>query len=153
MPIVLGHEAAGVVDAVGADVAGLAPGDPVVVTPLPPCGVCYWCVRGEPGVCVSVNDLMTSTFPDGSTGLSRAGDVVYRGVGVGAFAEYALTTANGAVRIPADVPLEVAFRTLRALRSADVQLAILKGGGHRLSEPHEIEAILRTVAGLLEPDA
>ena len=40
---------------------------------------------------------------------------------------------------------------LRALRSSDVQLNVLKGGGHRLSEPHEIEAILRTVAGLLEP--
>ena len=50
-----------------------------------------------------------------------------------------------------DVPLEVAFCTLRQLRSADVQLLVLKGGGHRLSEPHEIEAILRTVATLLEP--
>jgi pimeloyl-ACP methyl ester carboxylesterase len=50
-----------------------------------------------------------------------------------------------------DVPLEVAFRTMRALRSADVQLNVLKGGGHRLSEPHEIDAILRTVAALLEP--
>ena len=50
-----------------------------------------------------------------------------------------------------EVPLEVAFRTLRALRSADVQLTLLKGGGHRLSEPHEIDAILRTVAELLEP--
>jgi pimeloyl-ACP methyl ester carboxylesterase len=50
-----------------------------------------------------------------------------------------------------EVPLDIAFRTLRALRSADVQLNILKGGGHRLSEPHEIDAILRTVAGLLEP--
>jgi pimeloyl-ACP methyl ester carboxylesterase len=50
-----------------------------------------------------------------------------------------------------DVPLEVAFRTLRAVRSSDVQLNVLKGGGHRLSEPHEIDAILRTVAGLLEP--
>ena len=50
-----------------------------------------------------------------------------------------------------DVPLDIAFRTMRALRSADVQLNVLKGGGHRLSEPHEIEAILRTVAGLLEP--
>ena len=50
-----------------------------------------------------------------------------------------------------EVPLEVAFRTLRALRSSDVQLNVLKGGGHRLSEPHEIDAILRTVAGLLEP--
>ena len=51
-----------------------------------------------------------------------------------------------------DVPLEVAFRTIRALRSADVQLLVLKGGGHRLSEPREIDAILRTVAGLLEPE-
>ena len=50
-----------------------------------------------------------------------------------------------------DVPLEIAFRLLRALRSSDVQLNVLKGGGHRLSEPHEIEAILRTLAGLLEP--
>jgi len=49
-----------------------------------------------------------------------------------------------------DVPLDIAFRTMRALRSADVQLLILKGGGHRLSEPHEIDAILRAVAGLLE---
>jgi pimeloyl-ACP methyl ester carboxylesterase len=50
-----------------------------------------------------------------------------------------------------EVPLDVAFRTMRALRSADVQLTVLKGGGHRLSEGHEINAILRTVATLLEP--
>jgi pimeloyl-ACP methyl ester carboxylesterase len=50
-----------------------------------------------------------------------------------------------------EVPLDVAFRTMRALRSSDVQLNVIKGGGHRLSEPHEIEAILGTVAALLEP--
>jgi pimeloyl-ACP methyl ester carboxylesterase len=50
-----------------------------------------------------------------------------------------------------EVPIEIAFRTMRALRSGDVQLNVLKGGGHRLSEPHEIDAILRTVAALLEP--
>lgn len=50
-----------------------------------------------------------------------------------------------------DVPSDIAFRTMRALRSADVQVKIIKGGGHRLSEPHEIETILRTVASLLEP--
>ena len=50
-----------------------------------------------------------------------------------------------------EVPLDIAFRTMRALRSADVQLNVIKGGGHRLSEPHEIDAILRTVAALLEP--
>ena len=49
-----------------------------------------------------------------------------------------------------DVPLDIAFRTMRALRSSDVQLTVIKGGGHRLSEPHEIDAILRTVAALLE---
>jgi dipeptidyl aminopeptidase/acylaminoacyl peptidase len=50
-----------------------------------------------------------------------------------------------------EVPLEIAFRLMRALRSADVQLVTLKGGGHRLSEPREIDAILRAVAALLEP--
>jgi S-(hydroxymethyl)glutathione dehydrogenase/alcohol dehydrogenase len=107
-PVVLGHEAAGVVDAVGPDVERLAVGDPVVLTPLPPCGACYWCVRGEPGVCANAAALMTSTFPDGTTGLSRAGAVVYRGVGLGAFAEYVLTSDTGAVRVPPEVPLELA---------------------------------------------
>ena len=48
------------------------------------------------------------------------------------------------------MPLDVAFRTLRALRSADVQLTVIKGGGHRLSEPRDIDALLRTVEALLE---
>jgi pimeloyl-ACP methyl ester carboxylesterase len=52
-----------------------------------------------------------------------------------------------------EVPLDVAFRLMRALRSSDVQLNVLKGGGHRLSEPHEIRAILGTVEALLEPQA
>ncbi len=50
-----------------------------------------------------------------------------------------------------EVPLEIAFRTMRALRSGDVQLNVLKGSGHRLSEAHEIDAMLRTVTALLEP--
>lgn len=50
-----------------------------------------------------------------------------------------------------DVPLDIAFRLMRSLRSADVQLNVFKGGGHRLSEPREIDAILRTVDALLEP--
>jgi pimeloyl-ACP methyl ester carboxylesterase len=49
-----------------------------------------------------------------------------------------------------DVPLDIAFRLMRALRSSDVQLLTIKGGGHRLSEPREIETILAVVAGLLE---
>jgi pimeloyl-ACP methyl ester carboxylesterase len=50
-----------------------------------------------------------------------------------------------------DVPPDVAFRLMSRLRSSDVQLNVLKGGGHRLSEPNEIRAILATVEALLEP--
>jgi pimeloyl-ACP methyl ester carboxylesterase len=50
-----------------------------------------------------------------------------------------------------DVPPDIALRVMARLRSADVQLNLIKGGGHRLSEPREIDTILRTVDGLLEP--
>jgi pimeloyl-ACP methyl ester carboxylesterase len=53
--------------------------------------------------------------------------------------------------LDAEVPLDVPFRLMRALRSSDVQLNVLKGGGHRLSQPHEIDAILSTLDALLEP--
>ena len=51
----------------------------------------------------------------------------------------------------ASVPVEIADRLMRRLRSGDVQLNVLKAGGHRLSEPNEIEAILRTIHALVEP--
>ena len=53
-------------------------------------------------------------------------------------------------QVDEDVPLDIAFQTMERLRSADVQLLTIKGGGHRLSEPHEIDAILRTLASILE---
>lgn len=107
-PIVFGHEAAGIVDAVGPGVQGLAPGNHVVLSALPPCGKCYWCLRGEPGVCVNAAGLQTSALPDGRTGLSRGGSAVFRGIGLGAFAEYVLTPASGAIKVANDVPLDVA---------------------------------------------
>jgi Zn-dependent alcohol dehydrogenase len=107
-PIILGHEAAGVVEALGPDTAGLAVGDAVVLSPIPPCGACYWCVRGEPGVCVNASALQTNTFADGSTGLSRRGETIFRGVGLGAFAERVNVPASGAVKIPGGVSPEIA---------------------------------------------
>jgi pimeloyl-ACP methyl ester carboxylesterase len=50
-----------------------------------------------------------------------------------------------------DVPLDIAFRLKDRLRSGDVQVTVIKGGRHRLSAPHEIDAILGAVAALLEP--
>jgi Zn-dependent alcohol dehydrogenase len=108
LPVVLGHEAAGIVDAVGPGVDSLAPGDHVVLTAVPPCGSCYWCIRGEPGVCVNASSIMSSTYPDGTTGLSLDGQIVYRGVGMAAFAECVTVPATGAVKVDPGLPLDVA---------------------------------------------
>jgi len=108
VPVVLGHEAAGVVEAVGAAVDEVAVGDHVVLTACPPCGACYWCVRGEASLCVASQAIQTNTFPDGTTGLARGDALVYRGLGVAGFAEYAVVPARAAVKIPTDVSLEIA---------------------------------------------
>lgn len=108
LPIILGHEAAGRVERVGEGVKSPSVGDQVVLTPCPPCGLCYWCVRAQPSLCVDTVGMQTSTFPDGSTGLSRKGETVYRGVNLAAFGEYVVTPASGAVKVDEDIPLDVA---------------------------------------------
>ena len=107
-PVVLGHEAAGVVEAVGPGVTLVEVGDHVVLTPCPPCGRCYWCVRGEASLCVNGHALMTFAHPDGGTRISRGGETVFRGLGVAGFAERVVIQETGAVKVPPDVPLEVA---------------------------------------------
>lgn len=71
-PVVLGHEATGTVESVGEGVTMLAPGDAVVLTPCPPCGRCYGCLRGEPGTCVNTGALFGNMMLDGTTPLSPA---------------------------------------------------------------------------------
>jgi len=108
VPVILGHEAAGVVEAVGLGVSRVSPGDTVMLTPCPPCGHCYWCVRGEHSICVNASAIGSGTFPDGGTRLSRHGELVYRGVGMGAFSELVIIQETGAIPVPADTPLDVA---------------------------------------------
>ncbi len=107
-PVVLGHEASGVVEALGPGVTTLAVGDHVVLTPCPPCGHCYWCLRGEASTCVNSQALMSSTHPDGGTRLRRGDETVYRGLAVAAFAELVVIQETGAVKISPEVALDVA---------------------------------------------
>ncbi len=109
LPVVLGHEAAGVVEEVGPGVTSVAPGDHVVLTPLPSCGQCYFCTRNQPSLCATYSmSLFSSLLPDNTSPLSRDGEIVYRGLATAAWAEQAIMPEAGVVRIDADVPLEVA---------------------------------------------
>jgi Zn-dependent alcohol dehydrogenase len=107
-PIVLGHEAAGVVEATGPGVESVAVGDRVIVSPIATCGRCPQCLRGDFGVCEQALAVTTGTFVDGSSPLSRGGAMVYRGLGVGGFGEYSVVHESAAVRIPSETPLDVA---------------------------------------------
>jgi Zn-dependent alcohol dehydrogenase len=105
-PTVLGHEAAGVVEAVGPDVTRSRPGDKVVLTPLPSCGRCYFCVRQQPTLCAEyASALFLNTRPDGTSPLSRGGELVYRGLGLGGWAEYVVVPQEGAVTVDDDTDL------------------------------------------------
>ncbi|MFI2616900.1 S-(hydroxymethyl)mycothiol dehydrogenase [Streptomyces sp. NPDC018584] len=91
-PFLLGHEAAGTVEAVGADVTDLALGDYVVIAWRAPCGTCRSCLRGRPWYCFdSRNADQPMTLLDG-TPLSAA-------LGIGAFAEKTLVAAGQAVKV------------------------------------------------------
>jgi S-(hydroxymethyl)glutathione dehydrogenase / alcohol dehydrogenase len=108
MPIVLGHEAAGTVEAVGAGIAGLKPGDPVVLSWNPHCGHCFYCEQDQPILCESYLRLgpLAVQF-DGTTRLRRAGgEAVHHLMFLGAFAEYCVVPADCAVKVPAAIPFD-----------------------------------------------
>ena len=109
-PIVLGHEGAGTVEAVGSAVDSHASGDRVVISWAPACDRCGACKAGRPTACTTLRAAIgAGTKLDGQTGLSLpSGDLVYRMTTVGAFAEYVLVPATAAFPLPDDVSLEEA---------------------------------------------
>jgi alcohol dehydrogenase len=107
-PAVLGHEGAGVVEAVGPGVS-LAPGTHVALSWLPACGECEECRRDLPHLCAPAWAAMTAgVLLDGTRRLSRDGEPIFHYCFVSSFAERAVVPARCCVPIPADVPFEVA---------------------------------------------
>ena len=102
-PTVLGHEGAGVVAEVGAEVTRVAVGDHVVLTWMPPCRRCFWCLAGQPMLCeVGLAESLGGRY--GAAG----GEKLVRGLGTATFAEETLVPEAQVVRVDPGAPLELA---------------------------------------------
>ncbi len=107
VPVVLGHEAAGIVEAVGEGVEHVAVGDHVVASLTPDCGNCPMCREGKPFLCFQMSHTMgRSTLLDGTTRLRRGREVVHQLCGVASFAERAVIPAGAAIPIPRSAALD-----------------------------------------------
>ncbi|MFT4201538.1 NDMA-dependent alcohol dehydrogenase [Gordonia sp. (in: high G+C Gram-positive bacteria)] len=109
-PIVLGHEGAGVVEAIGPDTDGFEIGDHVVFSFLPVCGRCKWCSQGMQNLCDLGAFLSTgSRFEDpGTYRLSLDGQPVGALASLGTFAEHVTVSAISAIKYDPSIPFEVA---------------------------------------------
>jgi S-(hydroxymethyl)glutathione dehydrogenase / alcohol dehydrogenase len=112
LPLIGGHEGAGIVEAVGPDVKGLAPGDHVAMSFIPACGRCRWCVIGQQYLC----DLGAKLFDQGIMSDGRDAHHIVTGEArkpamrfaqLGTFSEYALLSENSLVKVDNDMPFEV----------------------------------------------
>jgi NDMA-dependent alcohol dehydrogenase len=109
LPTVLGHEGAGVVEAVGTGVETVAEGDHVVLSWLPACGRCFYCTSGRQVLCeVAMADMFRGTLPGGELRLSRNGEALYHFSYLSTFAERCVIPEGCCVRVREDAPLEVA---------------------------------------------
>src|SRR5882757_1739570 len=109
LPLVLGHEGAGVVEAVGPAVTNVQVGDHVVLSITDGCGLCFQCQRGAFGLCeISAPHQYAGRLSDGSTALSKGAEALHTFLFQASFAEFALVTEQCAVRVRKDAPLDVA---------------------------------------------
>lgn len=127
LPVVGGHEGAGVVEEVGPNTAGWAVGDKVVTTFLPACGLCRWCASGMQNLCDNGARIMSGVRADGTRRMSLEGRPV--GGGVATFSQWSTLSVQSVVKCPDDLPLEAACLTScgvgtgwgSAVHSADVR--------------------------------
>ena len=105
-PMILGHEAAGIVEEIGDGVTSVNKGDYVLMTPIGPCGNCEMCILNRYTLCERGQSFVFGTLPDGSTPFSWNESPVYQGLGVGGFAEYTVLEERNVVRVEKGIPLE-----------------------------------------------
>jgi NDMA-dependent alcohol dehydrogenase len=108
LPLVLGHEGAGVVEEVGEGVSELARGDHVIFSFVYMCGKCRFCVAGRPVLCLEQGKALTTPLEGTPRVRDAAGAPLGIFSGCGAMAEYATVSAENLIRIDPKIPLDVA---------------------------------------------
>ncbi len=107
MPIILGHEGAGIVEAVGDAVTEVEPGDHVVCSWNPHCGHCFYCARDLPILCEPfIRNQPAGRLLDGQTRYRLRGKPVHHFSVVSSHAEYCVVPESGAVRVPKELPFD-----------------------------------------------
>src|SRR3954469_25793963 len=108
-PAVLGHEGAGVVEAIGEGVRDVAVGDHVVTLFSPQCRECVHCLDPRTNLCLAIREQQGQGFlPDGTTRLSRDGEPIRHFMGTSTFAEYTVMPEIALANVSKDAPLDKA---------------------------------------------
>lgn len=123
-PVVLGHEAAGTICEVGEGVTDIAVGDHVVISWIPTCGKCRFCVMGKPQLC-DASAKATVTLPDGTSRYKDAkGQTLNHFAGTGVMTEYATLTRENVIKIDPSIGMD---------KAAIVGCAVMTGAGAALN--------------------
>ena len=164
LPVLLGHEAAGIVEAVGENVTEFAPGDHVVGCLNVHCNHCAQCTAGRQFLCDNRKALQVRA--DGTSRVRQGDTEVYQMAGLGGFADTMLTHRNALTKVPHELPLELgallgcavitgvgaAFNTARVQAGSTVAVVGVGGIGLNIIQGAALAGAERIIAVDLNPD-
>src|SRR2546430_15786961 len=125
VPVVLGHEAAGVVEKVGPGVETVAPGDHVCSSYIPSCGKCWYCIGGQPTMC-ALRDKPRWFMLDGTPRFKKGGQALHHFLQVSGYATHSVLPEESVIPIRKDAPLDVVCL---------VSCGVLAGAGPGFNRP------------------